>query len=393
MVYLNIFWVFLKLGCTSFGGPVAHLMYFRRAFVEQRKWLDEQQYANIIALCHTLPGPASSQVGFSIGLQRGGLLGAILAFIAFTLPSVILLIVFANTLFLFNGVHGQAVLQGLAILACAVVLQGVLGMGKNLCFGKSRFFIALLSFVLMLLFSNIYVQVAVIFVGAALGYFMLSEDSSEKVVTDGAASYNKQTLSGRSFAIICFLLFALLFVALPFVSNTANDFYRTGALVFGGGHVVLPLLEEAMVGASYLSQADFLAGYGATQAMPGPMFSFAAYLGFLQEDANGAGGITGALIATLFIFLPGFLLVLAILPFWHRLSTKPQLSRAIAGANAAVVGLLAAALYNPIFVHAINQPADLAIAAIAFAALSRFRVPVLLVVFGCIVSRVLVVFI
>ena len=383
MTYLDIVWTFLKLGCTSFGGPVAHLMYFRKAFVEQRKWLNEQDYSNIIALCHTLPGPASSQVGFSIGLKRGGLLGGILAFIAFTLPTVVLLITFAHYLFIFGSTQGEAILEGLAILAFAVVLQGVLGMGKNLCFDKPRFLIALVTFVIMLLSPGIYAQVSVIFIGAAIGFFAIPKANEKGAGQKHLSLKNKNKLR----AVLCLSAFACLFFLLPVVSGPANDFYRTGALVFGGGHVVLPLLEEAMVTANYVSQADFLAGYGATQAMPGPMFGFAAYLGFIQAETYGGNQILGALQATLFIFLPGFLLVYAILPFWQSFSQKEALSKAIAGANAAVVGLLAAALYNPIFLHAIVAPVDLAIAAIAFAALSRFKAPVLLVVLICVFSK------
>jgi chromate transporter len=393
MAYLEIFWTFLKLGCTSFGGPVAHLMYFRKAFVEQRHWLNEQEYSNIVALCHTLPGPASSQVGFSIGLKRGGIFGAILAFVSFTSPSVLLLIIFANYLYMFETLYGQAMLQGLAILAFAVVLQGVLGMGKNLCFDKPRFFVALLTFITMLLMASVYAQVAVIFIGAAIGFFTFSSIPTANTESGNITAPSvKFKLNTRLTTLVCLLAFALLFVVLPFISVSANAFYRTGALVFGGGHVVLPLLEEAMVGAAYVSQADFLAGYGATQAMPGPMFSFAAYLGFLQDNTHSSGGILGALLATVFIFLPGFLLVIAILPFWQRLSAIPQLTQAIAGANAAVVGLLAAALYNPIFIHAIVAPIDLAIAALAFATLTRFNTPVLLVVLGCVFSKAGLVF-
>jgi chromate transporter len=393
MIYMHIFWTFLKLGCSSFGGPIAHLMYFRTAFVEKRQWLTETEYSNLVALCQTLPGPASSQVGFGIGLGRGGLLGGLLAFTAFTLPSVLLLILFANYLFLFATPTGQAALQGLAILAFAVVLQGVLSMGKNLCFTTARFAIALMSFVLMLLVTHVIAQIAVIFIGAIAGYLWISTSNTEQNdmdcnnQTESSDAISARSKPGTTLAIISLIIFIILFLGLPVISTNANDFYRAGALVFGGGHVVLPLLEQTMVAAGNVSQADFLAGYGATQAVPGPMFSFAAYLGFLQADT---GRFSGAMIATAMIFLPGFLLVIAILPFWQDLSTQPLLVKVIAGINSAVVGLLAAALYDPIFVHAVNEPIDLAIAAVAFGALSRFKLPVLIVVFGCVVIKIAV---
>lgn len=385
MKYLEIIWIFLKLGCTSFGGPIAHIMYFRRAFVEQRKWLSEQEYSNIIALCQTLPGPASSQVGFTIGLQRGGILGAVLAFIAFTLPSVILLVIFANYLFLFDSQLGKAALQGLAILALAVVLHGVLGMGRNLCFDRPRFSIALLTFITMLIANTILAQVAVIVVGAGLGFMLIHSSSvPSKPLTGDSLEAAPRNMKFVAPALLGTAVIGLFFV-LPVISSTANDFYRSGALVFGGGHVVLPLLEQIAVASGQVSQAEFLAGYGATQAVPGPMFSFAAYLGFLQLEG---GGMYGALIATLFIFLPGFLLVLIIYPFWQEVSRSETLQKGIAGANAAVVGLLGAALYDPIFIHAVEQPIDVAIAAAAYAAIARFNVPVLWIVFGCLVLRV-----
>lgn len=389
MKYVDIFWVFLKLGCTSFGGPVAHLMYFRQAFVEQRKWLSEQEYSNIIALCQALPGPASSQVGFTVGLNKGGLLGALLAFIGFTLPSVILLLLFANYLSLFDSSLGLAALQGLAILAFAVVLHGVLGMGKSLCFDTPRFSIALLTFISMLLAESILTQVAVIVIGGLLGFILIQASPHDtEIITNNSVENKKGLKLAPSISWAALLLG--LFFALPFISDTANQFYRSGALVFGGGHVVLPLLEEAVVAVGKVSQADFLAGYGATQAVPGPMFTFATYLGFLQSED---GGLQGALIATVFVFLPGFLLVLAIYPFWQKLSANTSLQNAISGANAAVVGLLAAALYDPIFTHAIGQPSDMVIAALAYAGLARFKLPVLWVVFFCIAIKLALVFV
>lgn len=381
MRYLEIFWVFLKLGCTSFGGPIAHLVYFRKAFVEEKAWLSEAEYANILTLCQSLPGPASSQVGFTIGLRRAGLFGALAAFIAFTLPSIVLLLLFAHSLFMFESQFGKASLEGLMILAFAVVLHGVLGMGKKLCAANTHFFIALCTFIIVLLFDGIFVQVLTIFMGGLFSLFLPrlldSNDTSFKLTIENSTT-------NYYFPIIMVLLLFSLFFILPLFSSIANDFYRSGALVFGGGHVVLPLLEEVTVGQGAISQDDFLAGYGATQALPGPMFSFAAYLGFMHASE---GGIQGALVASIFIFLPGFLLVYALHPIWHQLSQNPTFQGFISGSNAAVVGLLAAALYNPIFVHAINSIQDVVIAAIAFALLSRCNISVLWVVLCCVALK------
>jgi chromate transporter len=384
MRHLEVFWVFLKLGCTSFGGPIAHLVYFREAFVHQRKWLTEYEYSNLLTLCQTLPGPASSQVGFSIGLMRAGILGACLAFIAFTLPSVILLLVFANYLFMFDAQWGQAVLQGLAILAFVVVSHGVVGMGQSNCSERRYFSIALFSFVSLIMLPYALTQLLVIALGALIAYvyrekanMTQSIDEPEQVIVH--VKWLKKA------APILGLTFVLLLFTLPILSSTASDFYRSGALVFGGGHVVLPLLESAFVSTEQISQADFLAGYGATQAVPGPMFSFAAYLGYLLPGSERP--LIQAFVATVFIFLPGFLLVMTILPSWQRLSHSSKNKAAFAGANAAVVGLLAAALYDPIFVHAITQPLDIAIAAVAYAGLSRYKVSVLYIVMFCVMSK------
>jgi len=393
MRYLEVFWIFLKLGCTSFGGPIAHLMYFREAFVEHRKWLSETEYLNIVTLCQTLPGPASSQVGFSIGLMRAGLLGALLAFIAFTLPSILVLITFANYLYLFDSDLGQAALQGLAILALAVVLHGVIGMGKQLCKQTRHFTIAVLTFVALLLAPSPAMQVVVIVLGAAAAYFFRGNSRHQNIDAKTSDFTLKLKTSAKwsvGLAPFFALSFIVLLFSLAYIWPLADDFYRSGALVFGGGHVVMPLLESALVSVDKLSEAEFLAGYGATQAVPGPMFSFAAYLGYLMPGNDG--GIIGALTASIFIFLPGFLLVLAVLPYWQRISQHTQAQGAIAGASAAVVGLLAAALYDPIFTHAILHAHDLAVAAIAYAALARWKIPVLFVVVFCVLAKVLLAF-
>lgn len=393
---VEIFWTFLKLGCTSFGGPIAHLAYFRTAFVERRKWLSEQDYAQILAICQTLPGPASSQVGFSIGLFRGGFVGALLAFIGFTLPSVLVLIIFAGQLSVFSADIGQSVLSGLAILALVVVLQGVLGMAKQLCNTHLTFVIALLVLVVLIMYQSLLLQTLAIVFGAACAVlFGQSPKSKEKQRKNNSASFSQQGCRLNIWsASVCAVLFVVFLVGLPFITpwffEPAAGFYQSGSLVFGGGHVVLPLLEQMSVKPDLLDQQTFLAGYGATQAVPGPMFSFAAYLGYLWPSADTSilSSVSNAVWAIVFIFLPGFLLVGAVLPVWQFVMHKPLIQKCIVGANAAVVGLLAATLYDPIFIHAVSSSTDVAIAAIGFAMLHRFKLPVLFVVLTCVLLSV-----
>lgn len=383
MIIFTIFITFLRLGCTSFGGPMAHLVYFRQEFVNRKKWFSESQYASIVSICQTLPGPASSQVGYTIGLLKGGWLGGITAFIAFTLPSVLLLILFAGALSWFASDAGQALIQGLMILAFVVVLQGVLGMGKQLCQTQASFAIAVLSFIVLVMFSHSFIHLMVIAGGAGLGFFFCR---SQALNTEANTI---QTTMGMKTTLVCSALFIVLLGGLPMLSGElaaqSTIFFQAGSMVFGGGHVVLPLLEDAVVQTNMISEQQFLAGYGATQALPGPMFAFAAYVGYLlpvdQEGITNA--FTSAIVATMFIFLPGFLLVSAVLPIWTKLSSKTYFTYALAGANAAVVGLLAATLYQPIFLHAIVQPIDLAIAAIIFALISRWKCNILLALLVC----------
>jgi len=403
MAFYQVFWTFLKLGCTSFGGPIAHLIYFRHQFVEREKWLSDQDYTQIVGLCQTLPGPASSQVGFALGMLKAGIWGGIAAFVGFTLPSFILLVVFANFITLFDSAVGAAALHGLIILAFVVVLQGVLGMAKQLCASKETFTLAALAFIAVLTVSSVLVQAGVILLALVLAYLFL--DSGPNNASNNAISANKMAVKSsqmstqlsisRTTSVLALCLFLGLFILLPFAEtllgqssalNLANTFYFSGALVFGGGHVVLPLLEQATVAQGIISEDAFLAGYGATQAVPGPMFAFAAYLGFVIDD--GLSPVVGALLATIFVFLPGFLLVIACLPTWQSLSQKPGLKRAFAGANAAVVGLLAAALYNPIFQHAILNQSDVIISVLAFTALAKWKVPVLSVLGFCIAASI-----
>ena len=407
MRVIEIFWIFLKLGLTSFGGPVAHLAYFRLAFVEKHKWFSEAQYAHLLTICQTIPGPASSQVGFSIGLLRGGWLGGISAFIAFTLPSVVLLILFANSLPLLDSWVGKASLHGLGILAFVVVLHALMGMGKQLLSARFTWILATIMFALVLLSDALVWQVLGI-VGCALFSGVYRQlDNAENVAGKPVFSPTHYQFSLRSAALAgsVFIVLLVLFIVSPsglneYIYVHAPAYYASGAMVFGGGHAVLPFLEQTTVAKGLLSEEVFLAGYGATQALPGPMFSFAAYLGYMTEmqtatnayPVSMSGAIGGALLATLFIFLPGFLLVSAILPVSQILFVYAYVRRAFVGANAAVVGLLAATLYDPIFTHAIQASHDLVIAGIAFVALNRIKAPVLVLVVLCIGLKITAVY-
>lgn len=387
----EVFLAFLKLGLTSFGGPVVHLGYFRNELVERRNWVSESQFSQLLAICQFLPGPASSQLGFSLGLIRAGWLGALAAFIAFTLPSALLLIGFASVLPALSGPTGEAAIHGLKIVAFAVVANAVLGMFKKLCPDLQRAFIAILAAGVLLFIGNAWVQLLVVMGGAIAGIYLCK---------DGAAGITSQIPIhyGRKLGSIFLLLFFALLAGLPLLSSQnislisiADTFYRAGALVFGGGHVVLPLLEDSVVSSGWISSETFLAGYGASQAIPGPMFGFAAYLGAVIP--TGHKEWVGASIALLFIFTPGFLLVAGVLPFWRAISHNILVARAVAGVNAAIVGLLAAALYDPIFVSAIHSTADLVIGMIAFLLLSVWRLSAIIVVVWSLAASVLLVFI
>lgn len=385
---IEILLAFLKLGLTSFGGPIAHIGYFRIEFVERRRWLSDSQFGHLLAICQFLPGPASSQLGFSIGLLRAGWLGGLAAFVAFTLPSAILLVGFAAALSLLSGPIGQSVVHGLKLVACAVVADAVLSMAKNLCPDRPRKTIALFSAAILLLLGTAIAQLAVVTVAAILGAFALRGN-----VTPNESRDLKVAFGTPTGGVLIALFFGFL-VALPMLANSesglfsvAGAFYRAGALVFGGGHVVLPLLQESVVSSGWVSSNEFLAGYGASQAIPGPMFAFAAYLGSVISPSENS--YLTALIALVFIFLPGLLLVAGVLPFWQSLSHKPAAMNAISGVNAAVVGLLGAALYDPILIAGISSPADLAIALVAFVLLVAWRVSPLVVVAWCVAASVL----
>lgn len=366
---IEVFGAFLKLGVTSFGGPVAHLAFFREEFVERRHWIGEQAYADLVALCQFLPGPASSQVGFALGHQRAGLAGGLAAWLAFTAPSAAALASFAILLREFGVPEGSAWLHGLKIVAVAVVAQAVWAMSRTLCPDRPRATIALFSAAALLLAGNALAQPAVLALGALAGLLVLQPD------TRPVAAEKRFGLSTRR-ALLAWLLFFFLLFALPIAASSGGGlavqlfdaFYRAGALVFGGGHVVLPLLQSELVPRGWMGNEAFLAGYGAAQAVPGPLFSFAAYLGAV------IGGIGGAVLCTIALFLPGLLLVIGALPFWEKLRGNVRAQSAMAGVNSAVVGLLLAALYDPMLANAIGGPRDAALALAAFGLLVFWKV-------------------
>jgi chromate transporter len=373
---LEVMRVFLKLGLTSFGGPIAHLGYFRRELVIRRGWLDERAYADLVALCQFLPGPASSQTGFAIGLMRAGYLGGLAAWAGFTLPSAIALTLFAYGEGALKGPAGEGLMHGLKLTAVAIVAQAVSGMAQSLTPDRPRATIAVLSLILMAFAPAAWAQIAVILFGALAGLVVCRQGA-------GAAVADVESPISRRMAIVLAgLFFALLALSLvpgrSGASALAAAFYRSGALVFGGGHVVLPLLRTAVVDPGWVSDSAFLAGYGAAQAVPGPLFTFAAYLGAVAGVAPG--GVLGAALALIAIFAPGLLLVMAALPFWHGLRGRLDARAAMAGVNAAVVGLLASALYNPVWTSAVSGAVDFAIAAAGFVALTVWRAPPLAVV-------------
>ncbi|MCF6369280.1 chromate efflux transporter [Rhizobium halophilum] len=378
----EVFLVFLKLGLTSFGGPIAHLGYFREELVVRRKWIDEAGYADLVALCQFLPGPASSQVGFALGLLRAGPLGALTAWTAFTLPSALLLLAFAFAATSFDGATGEGLLHGLKLVAVAVVAQAVWGMTKSLTPDRPRAGIALAAVVIVVAAAGSLGQIAAIATGALAG-LMLCRNGAAVEATH--LSFRVP----RRFGIACLLVFVALLLGLPLLTNAvdaqglslADAFYRAGALVFGGGHVVLPLLQAEVVAPGWVSEDAFLAGYGAAQAVPGPLFTFAAYLGAVMGPAPN--GVAGAIIALIAIFLSGFLLLLGVLPFWDRFRRLPRAQAAMRGANAAVVGILGAALYSPVWTSAILSPYDFALALAAFMLLVVWKVPPWMVVVFC----------
>ena len=367
----EVFRAFLKLGLTSFGGPIAHLGYFRDELVTRRKWLSESAYADLVALCQFLPGPASSQVGFALGLTRAGWLGAFAAFLAFTLPSAMILLALAMTATRLESPLALGVLHGLKIVAVAIVAQAVWGMAKNLCPDKERATIAVVAVLLLAWAPGAIGMMAAILLGALAGLAL-----GKGQVTIGE---HLPVPVSRKAGLMAFALFVALLIGLPVLAGQAqgwalaDSFFRAGSLVFGGGHVVLPLLQAETVTPGWVSDDAFLAGYGAAQAVPGPLFTFAAWLGAVMGPApNGVAGATIALVA---LFLPGFLILIGALPFWDQLRRKTWAQSAMQGANAAVVGILGAALYSPVFTSAIGGMPDFALALICFVALMAWKAP------------------
>ena len=379
---------FLKLGLTSFGGPIAHLGYFRHELVEKRRWLAETEYADLVALCQFLPGPASTQVGFALGLHRAGPLGALAAWVGFTLPSAVLMFAFAYGAAALSGPLGLGLIHGLKLVAVAIVAQAVLGMAVTLTPDARRSAIAISAAAVVSFLGGGLAQIGAIVLGGFAGLWLCKGTSVPQV---GLLTFDVR----RRVAAFCAVAFLALLLGVPVLTAMTgaeglalfDAFYRSGALVFGGGHVVLPLLQAEVVDTGWASHDMFLAGYGAAQAVPGPLFTFAAYLGaVVGPEPNG---LAGALIALVAVFLPGLLILVAMLPFWDALRLVPAAQSALRGTNAAVVGILAAALYDPVFTSAVTSPADFAIAAAGFVALIAWKAPPWLVVVGVTTATVI----
>jgi chromate transporter len=386
---LEVLLVFLRLGVTSFGGPVAHLGYFRAEFVERRRWLDEGAYADVVALCQFLPGPASSQVGITLGILRAGLGGGVAAWLGFTLPSAAAMIAFGYGVTALGDVAHAPWLHGLKIVAAAVVAQAVSSMARTLSPDRARATLTVVAAALVLALPSALGQIGAILMGAVAGWLLLMPPPQ-------AAAMPTRLPQGRGLAVAALALFALLLTGLPLLASATNDhgvmlaerFYRAGSLVFGGGHVVLPLLQSAVVPPGWVDNDAFLAGYGAAQAVPGPLFTFAAYLGTVMGPLPK--GWTGGLLCLGAIYLPSFLLLVGVLPFWDRLRQRQAVQGALRGVNAAVVGLLLAALYTPVWTSAILTPGDFALGVIAFLLLVFWRVtPWVVVILGALAASVL----
>ncbi|MBU1374794.1 MAG: chromate efflux transporter [Alphaproteobacteria bacterium] len=378
----DVFLAFLRQGLTAFGGPVAHLGYFRKEFVEKRGWLSEAAYADLLALCHFLPGPASSQMGMAIGMRQAGLPGALAAFAGFTLPAATAMIAFAIYAPNLTLLYGDGWIHGLKIAAAAVVLQAVIQMARTLAVGPVRAGMAIGAAIGLVIAQSPMAQVGALIAGGLFGLALLRDAPAEIAPDDAFVTVD------RTSAMMALGLFVLLLVGLPILASLlqnpglgmASVFYRTGSLVFGGGHVMLPLLEREIVDRRWLNQQTFLMGYGVVQAMPGPLFSFAGFVGAAQR--YGPGGISGGLIALFSIFLPSLLLVTGVLPFWDRLKREGWARGVLAGVGATVVGLLAAALWDPVLMSTVRRPADWALVVAAFVFLQVAKMPPWLVVIG-----------
>lgn len=373
---LEVLLIFLKLGLTSFGGPIAHIGYFREEMVVRRRWIDDAQYTDLVALCQFLPGPASSQVGFSLGLIRAGYWGALAAWVGFTLPSAMLMTAFAYGAGALGGPIGLGVLHGLKLVAVAVVAQAVSGMARTLCPDRQRASIACLAALLILADSSSFAQICAILFGGIAGFWFCRMSAPISAGSLGIPV-------SRRVGVLALTSFFALVAALPALGALSHDvelfdaFYRSGALVFGGGHVILPLLSKAFVTPGWVGQDSFLAGYGAAQAVPGPLSTFAAYLGAVVEPSHRIGG---AVLGLTGIFLPGFLLLVGTLPFWDGFRQRTGAQAIMRGINAAVVGLLGAALYSPLWIGSVRSPSDFSLALVGFVLLMVWRTPPLIVV-------------
>ena len=380
----EVFGAALRLGLTSFGGPIAHLGYFERMYVQKRHWLSSANFAGIVGLCQLLPGPSSSQAGFLIGYHKAGWGGAFAAWVGFTLPSALLMYAFALFASRARGPIVGAIVHGLMLAAVAVVAQAVWSMARNLCPDPQRKAIALLGAALLLFHSSAAMQLAVMLIGATVGWFLCRTVQPPAFVPPSGPKIR--------IAWILVVVFSGLLLVLPFLLSSEPHgpialtaiFYRAGALVFGGGHVVLPILRDALVPSGWISDDAFLTGYGFAQAIPGPLFTFAAYLGAASAPAHAAAG--WALIAVIAIFLPGLLLAIAGLSLWSRLMGVPAAQASVLGVNAAVVGVLGAALYNPVWTTAVHGGLDVVVAIVGFILLERWRTPPIMVVALCVVA-------
>ena len=381
----EVFLAFLRLGLTSFGGPVAHLGYFREEIVVRRRWLDETAYADLVALCQFLPGPASSQVGIALGLRRAGLPGGVAAWLGFTAPSAALLILFAYGVAAFGDLETAGWLKGLKTAAVAVVALAVWGMAGSLCPDRPRAGIAIVAAIAMLAWPSSWGQLAVIAAAGVVGWTFLQPNQADE-------AHDQQFQVPRAVGVLCLVTLVAILVGLPILQQVVasgalteplrvfDSFFRAGAFVFGGGHVVLPLLQELIVPPGWVSNAEFIAGYGAAQAVPGPLFTFSAYLGTTLDVESGPAGWAGGLFALGAMFLPSFLLVIGAVPFWDQLRSWASFGGALRGINAAVVGLLLAALYDPVWTSAINGTEDFGLALAALALLAIWKWPPWLVV-------------
>lgn len=372
MKCFEVFITFFRLGLTSFGGPVAHLSYFHDEFVKKKKWIDEHAYADLVALCQFLPGPASSQVGMAIGLNRAGIAGAIVAWIGFTIPSAIILILFGLGVTHLNLNAHQGWLHGLKVVAVSVVAQAVYNMGKNLCPDKERISIAIISSVIVLFFTSAFIQVLVLVLAGIFGaYFFKESKELPHIPMKSASSKRTGAIFLTIFLVILIFLPILRSVFHNQAINLFDSFYRVGSLVFGGGHVVLPLIQSEVVPTGWISKDLFMAGYGLAQAIPGPLFAFSAYVGAVSNFYPN--GWLGGMLCLVAAFLPAFLLIVGILPFWERLRSFPRIRQSMLGINASVVGILLAALYHPVWTSAVFSVKDFALASVGFLLLERWK--------------------